>query len=300
MPENFQLGLIGHPVKHSLSPLLHEAALSYLGLKGGYRLFDIDPIDLESSLFELGKQGLRGVNVTIPHKQAVMPFLTELTDEAKYVGAVNTIVFDDDGKRLTGHNTDVYGFSKSLTEALEREHVDKLWSKAVLVIGCGGAARAVVAGLCDLGYYDIAVYGRDSQKAHTFVSSLAKSFGSKGDLLLQSNLLRVIENLEDENEIRSKLLLVNATPMGQDAKPLPDWFSACVSNLDRRAFIYDLVYSKMDMATPLEELAQSKGYASIDGLDMLIYQAARAFEIWTSRAVPVECMRGALEQLGRC
>lgn len=272
----------------------------YHGLRGTYRLFDIDPIDLESTLPELGKQGLRGVNVTIPHKQAVMPFLPELSDEAKYVGAVNTIVFDKDGRCQTGHNTDVYGFSKSLSEALDREHIDKEWSKSVIVIGCGGAARAVVAGLCDLGYFDIAVYGRDSQKARMFVSSLAKSFGSKGDLLLQSNLLRVIENLEDEDELRNKFLLVNATPMGQDAKPLPDWFSSCVAKLDRRAFIYDLVYSKMDMATPLEELARSKGYASIDGLDMLVYQAARAFEIWTGLAVPADCMRNALERIGRC
>jgi len=300
VPEVFQLGLIGHPVKHSLSPLLHEAALLYLGLKGEYRLFDIAPENLESSLAEIAKRGLRGVNVTIPHKQAVMPFLTELSEEAGYVGAVNTIVFDDGGRSRKGHNTDVYGFSKSLSEALERERIDTQWSKSVVVVGCGGAARAVVAGLCELGYFDISVYGRDSEKAQTFVSSLAKSMGSKGDLLLQSNLLRVIANLEDENALRNKFLLVNATPMGQDSKPLPDWFSACVAKLDRRALIYDLVYSRMDMATPLEDLAQSKGYASIDGLDMLIYQAARAFEIWTGRAVPAECMKEALERLGRC
>ncbi len=297
---DFQLGLIGHPVKHSLSPLLHEAALLYSGLKGEYVLFDVDPKRLESSLQELAARGLRGVNVTIPHKQAVMPFLTELSDEARYVGAVNTIVFEDGGKTWQGHNTDVYGFSKSLSEALEREHVDKEWSKAVLVVGCGGAARAVVAGLCDLGYMDISVYGRDSEKAKSFVSSIAKSFGPKGDLLLQSNLLRAVESIEDEQMLGTKFLLVNATPMGQDAKPLPDWFSECVSKLDRRAFIYDLVYSRMDMATPLEDLAQSLRLASIDGLDMLIYQAARAFEIWTGHAVPAECMKNALERTGRC
>lgn len=267
----------------------------------------------------LKKNGFNGVNVTIPHKQAVMPLLDEIVDGAESVGAVNTIVFDDvknvkkdlDGaknvnadqtnalenvsRRSTGHNTDVYGFSKSLVETLQHEQIDTEWSKSAIVIGCGGAARAVVAGLYELGYLDISIFGRDKQKANDFVVQLAKSLGPRGQLLIESSLLRCVESLTDEI-LSTKFILINATPAGQNEEPLPDWLSNAVGKLDKRALVYDLVYSKTEFPTALEECSRANSLASVDGLDMLIYQAARAFEIWTGRTVPPDCMKASLNR----
>lgn len=273
----------------------------------------------------LKKNGFNGVNVTIPHKQAVMPLIDEIVDDARSVGAVNTIVFDDvsnvrsDNKsvfddaenagaksnalenassRSTGHNTDVYGFSKSLAETLKHEQIDTEWSKSAIVLGCGGAARAVVAGLCELGYLDISIFGRDKQKANDFVVQLAKSLGPRGQLLLEGSLLRCVESLTDEI-LSTKFVLINATPAGQNEEPLPDWLSNAVAKLDKRALVYDLVYSKTEFPTPLEECARANSLASVDGLDMLVYQAARAFEIWTGRTVPPDCMKAGLNRAFR-
>lgn len=293
MPDKkkYLLGLIGHPVKQSLSPLLHEAALSFHHLQGEYRLLDIHPDELPSKFDELKGLGFDGVNVTIPHKQAVMPLLNEVVADAKSVGAVNTIVFS--GDKAIGHNTDVYGFARSLNEAIVREKIDTDWSKSVLLIGCGGAAKAVVAGLCELGFLDISVFGRDSKKSNIFVRELANSLGPRGQLLLEGAMLRTVERL-DEDSLSAKFLLVNATPAGQSGEPLPDWFSESLARLDKRTLVYDLVYSKTEFPTALEECARKLSLPSVDGLDMLVYQAARAFEIWTGLAVPADCMKVAV------
>jgi shikimate dehydrogenase len=300
--ERYRLGLIGHPVKQSLSPLLHEAALSFHGLDGTYELIDIEPGRLPAEFAAIKKNGFKGINVTIPHKQLVMPLLDEVVDDAKQVGAVNTIVFSGGGGSgsgsgaiCIGHNTDVYGFSKSLSEAIDNERIDTEWSKSVLVVGCGGAARAVVAGLCEMGYLDISIFGRDKNKSREFVTQFAKSLGPKGELLIDSSLLRSVESLDDEI-LSSKFLIVNATPAGQNGEPLPDWLHGAVAKLDKRALVYDLVYSKNDFPTALEECARSLSIASVDGLNMLIYQAARAFEIWTGKSVPPDCMKAGLKR----
>lgn len=295
MPDKkkYLLGLIGHPVKHSLSPLLHEAALSFHNMHGEYCLLDIHPDALPAKFDELKRSGFVGVNVTIPHKQAVMPLLDEVVPDAKSIGAVNTIVFS--GEKTVGHNTDVYGFARSLQEAIERENINTDWCRSVLVVGCGGAAKAVVAGLCELGFLDISVFGRDSKKASNFVAELANSLGPRGQLLFEGSLLRCIERL-DEESLSAKFLLVNTTPAGQNGEPLPDWFSEALSKLDKRSLVYDLVYSKTEFPTALEECARKHSLSSVDGLDMLVYQAARAFEIWTGLAVPADCMKVGLRR----
>jgi len=294
--KKYLFGLIGHPVSHSLSPQLHGAAFAYHGLVGDYRLLDVKPEKIASEFETIKKKGFNGINVTIPHKQAVMPLLDEVSTEAGQVGAVNTIAFD--GGKCIGYNTDVYGFSKSLGEAIERENIDTEWSKSALVVGCGGAARAVVAGLCEMGYFDISIFGRDKTKACEFVSTLCKSFGPRGELLRESSLLRAIDSL-DEETIAGKFLFVNATPLGQRGEALPGWFSESMAKLDRRALVYDLVYSRDENPTPTEALARANNLSSIDGLDMLVYQAARAFEIWTGLSVPAETMKHGLNFPGR-
>lgn len=292
--KKYLLGLIGHPVKHSLSPLLHEAALSFHNLNGEYRLLDIQPDQLAVKFDELKRTGFDGVNVTIPHKQAVIPLLDEVVEDARSVGAVNTIVFS--GGKTVGHNTDVYGFSRALRDAIDRENIDTNWSKSVLVIGCGGAAKAVVAGLCEMGFLDISIFGRDFKKSSKFVVELANSLGPRGQLLIEGSMLRSVEQLNEES-LSAKFLLVNATPVGQNGEPLPDWFSEALARLDKRTLIYDLVYSKTEYPTTLEERARALSLPSVDGLDMLVYQAARAFEIWTGRAVPSDCMKAGLRRM---
>ncbi len=289
--KQYLLGLIGHPVKHSLSPLLHEAALSFHRLDGEYRLLDIQAAQLAVKFDELKRSGFDGVNVTIPHKQAVIPLLDEVVEDARSVGAVNTIVFS--GGKTVGHNTDVYGFSRALSDAIDRENIDTNWSKSVLVIGCGGAAKAVVAGLCEMGFLDISIFGRDFRKSSNFVVEIANSLGPRGQLLIEGSMLRSVEHLNEES-LSAKFLLVNATPAGQNGEPLPDWFSEALARLDKRTLVYDLVYSKNEYPTVLEERARALSLSSVDGLDMLVYQAARAFEIWTGRAVPSDCMKAGL------
>jgi shikimate dehydrogenase len=292
--KKYLFGLIGHPVKHSLSPLLHEAAFSFHNLDGEYRLLDIQPEQLTLKFDELKRSGFDGVNVTIPHKQAVIPLLDQVVEDAWSIGAVNTIVFSD-GKTV-GHNTDVYGFSRALEDAIARENIDTNWSRSVLVIGCGGAAKAVVAGLCEMGFLDISIFGRDSKKASKFVLELASSLGPRGRLLIDGAMLRSVECLNEES-LSAKFLLVNATPAGQNGEPLPDWFSEALAQLDKRTLVYDLVYSKTEYPTVLEGRARALCLPSVDGLDMLIYQAARAFEIWTGLAVPSDCMKAGLSRM---
>ncbi|MBX9667050.1 MAG: shikimate dehydrogenase [Candidatus Obscuribacterales bacterium] len=280
-----------------MSPCLHEAALSYCGLTGEYQLLDTGLHTLSDSFARVKRLGFNGVNVTIPHKENIIKLLDDVSQEAKQIGAVNTIKFSKNGT-ATGFNTDVFGFSKSLTEALKRESIDTEWSRSTLVLGSGGAARAVVAGLMELGYLDISVFARTKEKGTEFVKDLCRKLGPKGELMFESTAIRAVDSL-DESVLNDKSILINATPIGMDGNPPPDWLLGAISSLDRRAFIYDLVYSRLtDQPTPIESVAQLLGLSSIDGTAMLIFQALRAFEIWTGMQVPVDCMKNALAR--RC
>ncbi len=266
--------------------------MSYHGLTGEYQLVDTGLHTLSDSFSRVKCLGFHGVNVTIPHKESIIKLLDEVSEEAKQIGAVNTILFSKNGS--CGYNTDVFGFSKSLDEALKRANIDTDWSRSTLVLGAGGAARAVIAGLMDLGYLDISVFARSKEKSTAFVKDLCQKLGPKGELMLESTAIRPVDTL-DESVLNDKSIVVNATPIGMDGNPPPDWLLSAISSLDRRAFIYDLVYSRLtDQPTPIESIAQLLGLASIDGTEMLIYQALRAFEIWTGLLVPVDCMKNAL------
>ena len=264
------VGLIGWPVEHSRSPLMHNAAFAARGLDWEYVLLPTPPDQLRAILDRIRRGELAGANVTIPHKSAVMPLLDEIDSVAQAVGAVNTIVVRDG--RLIGRNTDVIGFTRALSEM----NVD-VGGKPCAVLGAGGAARAVVHALGELGGH-VTIYARDVAKARALI-------GPDGHARSLNDLAR----LE-----RETTLVVNATPVGMaphaDASPWPDDV-----RLPASALAFDLIYNPR--RTCWMDQAERCGARSINGLAMLLYQGAAAFEMWTGQAAPIDVMRAALERV---
>ncbi|MGB7376386.1 MAG: shikimate dehydrogenase [Rivularia sp. (in: cyanobacteria)] len=275
------LGIIGHPVEHSLSPLMQNAALAKLELDYTYLPFPIQPQNLAKALDGFAAIGVMGFNATIPHKQAIIPLLCEVEPIAQAVGAVNTVVRQDD--RWIGTNTDVEGFIAPL-----RSH-DKNWSQInAVVLGNGGAARAVVAGCSQLGCASVFVVGRNLQKLKEFRDSWQ-------DSPIQVNLQ--IHQWDSLPEIiKEANLLINTTPMGMYPKiedsPLD---VGLFTHLPKDAIVYDLIYTPSP--TKFLQYAQQADKTAIDGLEMLVQQGAAALKIWLQReSVPVDVMRQTLQQ----
>ena len=293
--QTFKLGLIGYPLSHSLSPKIHTAALQSCGLKGDYSLDPIPPDDrqgLKDLLNRVRYGELHGLNVTIPHKQNVIPFLDELTLTAKSIGAVNTIYLRDN--KLIGDNTDAAGFltdlksflakSSSPNRAERRKTKSKLQEglgvreKTALVLGAGGSARAVVYALVNDGW-DVTIAARRIEQSQ----ELAMQFGN----------IRVIEFNLQTFQLPNFQLILNTTPLGMspniDQSPWPENIS-----FPKDAAIYDLVYNPGE--TKLVRDARLQGLQATTGLGMLIEQAALAFETWTSCNPSREILQASLEQ----
>lgn len=294
-PLSFHLGLIGFPLGHSLSPKIHAAALTACGLQGGYSLFPISPDDklgLTNLLARVRNGEIHGLNVTIPHKQNVIPLLDELTPTAQAIGAVNTIYLRD-GK-LIGHNTDAPGFLADLRRFLANRQSSTIAvsagvenRKSALILGAGGSARAVVYSLLADGW-NVTLAARRIEQAN----QLASTF---------TNLQLPISNYQSSlttyqlpltHPLSSFSLLVNSTPLGMspnvDQSPLPE-NTMIPSNIA----IYDLVYNPRQTKLVRDALAQ--GCLAVTGLGMLIEQAALAFEIWTGSPADRDVMRKAVE-----
>ena len=273
-----RLGLIGFPLSHSLSPKIHTAALQSCGLEGDYSLFPIHPDDkqsLKDLLFRVRSGEIHGLNVTIPYKQNVIPFLDELTPTAKSIGAVNTIYLHNN--RLIGDNTDAQGFLLDLKKFLTTE-TQRHGDLNALVLGAGGSARAVVYALVNDGW-DVTIAARRMEQSQ--------------ELALQFRKANAIE-FNPQTFQRSDLqLIVNTTPVGMtpniDGSPWPE-------NLPfpKNAAIYDLVYNPRE--TKLVRDARCQGLNATTGLGMLIEQAALSFEIWTGYKPPREVMFEAVDQ----
>ncbi len=271
------LGVVGYPIEHSLSPLMHNAAIARLDLDYVYLPFLVAPESLAVALAGFGVMGVVGFNVTIPHKQAILPMLTEVSPVAAAVGAVNTVLRKDEG--WLGTNTDVEGFVAPL---LGRD-----WSGTVAVIlGNGGAARAVVAGCCQLGCAEIYVVGRNQGKLAAF---------SQGWDSLVSERLRVCVWDQLSSLIPQATLLVNATDvgMGKNIGQSPIGFEE-MRLLPDGAIAYDLIYNPSP--TKFLQLATERGLRAIDGAEMLVQQGAAALKLWLQLpTVPVDVMRQALQ-----
>lgn len=275
------LGVIGHPVEHSLSPVMHNAAIASLNLDYVYLPLPIKPSDLEVALAGFAAIDLVGFNVTIPHKQAIVPLLSAVSPLAQEVGAVNTIYRTDTGS-FAGTNTDIAGFIAPLAD-------DKRdWSQTVaIILGNGGAARAIVAGCAKLGCTSIHIVGRHQQKLNAFQQSWGNSPLAAN---LHVHLWEELPVLLPQAD-----LLVNTTPIGMfphiDQSPLD---AALIAKLPQGTIAYDLIYNPRP--TQFLQLAQAQGAMIIDGLEMLVQQGAVALQIWLQQPAPVEVMRQALQQ----
>ncbi|MFO7820404.1 MAG: shikimate dehydrogenase, partial [Halanaerobacter sp.] len=270
-------GLFGYPVEHSLSPAMHNDAFQELGLNHVYLPFSVDPDNLEEAVAGVRGLNIAGVNVTIPHKQEVIPFLDDLSEEAELIGAVNTIV--NQKGTLTGHNTDGRGFIRSLKEETDFAATE---GKALL-IGAGGAARAIAFQLALAGIEELVISDLDSAKAENLSDEIDKNLDLE---------VRAVEQEEVDDLIAELDLLVDATPVGMhphvDVDPV---VSAEV--MHDELIVYDVVYNPRE--TVLLQAAQEAGAQAVSGLGMLLYQGVIAFEIWTGEEAPVEVMRSALE-----
>jgi shikimate dehydrogenase len=275
------LGVIGHPVEHSLSPVMHNAALAKLGLDYVYLPFPIAPENLATAIAGFASIGIVGFSITIPHKQTILPLLSTISPIAQVIGAVNTVTRE--GDTWVGTNTDVEGFIAPLQTTYHQD-----WSqKKAVILGNGGAARAVVAGCIQLGLAEIHVVGRNWQKLQAFRQSWQNSpFADQ---------FQIHEWTELPNLLHQANLLVNTTPIGMyphiNDSPLS---SQEISYLPQEAIVYDLIY--IPKPSKFLHLAETQGAIIIDGLEMLVQQGAAALKIWLQReTVPVTEMRQALQ-----
>lgn len=251
-------GLIGSPVAHSRSPQLHQHWLRNFGIKGFYVPMDVAHGDLEQVIRTLPRMGFVGVNVTIPHKEAVMAIADLITDRATLIGAANTLIFRKDGK-IHADNTDGYGFIENLRSGAPNWTAK---SGPAVVLGAGGAARAVVASLSDAGVPDIILSNRTRVRAE----KLKQDFGQR---------VRVVDWVQAGNVIDEAALVVNTTSLGMVGKPE---LRVPLDGLTPDKVVTDLVYTPLK--TPLLQTAEAAGCTVVDGLGMLIHQAVPAFERW--------------------
>ncbi len=272
------IGLLGDPVAHSRSPQIHNAAFAACGLDYVYVPFPVTAAELPDAVAGLRALGLRGANVTVPHKVAAAGLLDELDETAAALGAVNTIVVD--GGRLRGFNTDVAGFARALGEVW----VEPAAAPRVLLLGAGGAARAVALALADLGLATTVV-NRDLANAERLVETI---FAARPRAELAAAPLAAL----DAALVGAHDLLVNATSLGLPGTgKVP---AALADNVLRGQVVVDLVYG--EGPTDFLAAARARGAGTVDGLSMLVWQAAAAFELWTGVPAPVQVMRDAAER----
>lgn len=271
------VGLIGWPVEHSLSPAMHNAAFAALELPWAYVPLPVKPTSVEHAMRGLAALSFAGVNVTVPHKQAVIRYLDELNDAAQITGAVNTVHIKD-GK-YSGYNTDAVGFLNSLVEADCHPKAMR-----VAVLGAGGAARAVVFALAKAEAQAVTVFNRTAERAAFLVDDLADIFPDS-HLSFAPLTSQALVDLKDDVD-----LVINTTSVGmapdKDSCPWPDDVP-----IPKQAAFCDLVYNPLE--TVLLARARAAGNLTIDGLGMLVHQGAYAFEIWTGQKPPIEIMRRA-------
>lgn len=269
--ERLVVPLVGQPIAYSLSPVFQQAAFDHAGIAARYELWETAPADLAARVARLREPGYLGANVTVPHKEAVLPLLDLVAPLAARIGAVNTIVKDQG--RLRGENTDAGGFIAPLRE----RGVDFAAWRAVL-LGAGGAARAVAFALLDAGVRELAIANRTLARAATLAAALAD----------RRARVHALSDPALGQALASAALLVDATAGGWQGAP-PALAPELLARLPAEALVYDLTYQE----TPLLRLAAARGLTTLDGFPMLIEQGALAWEHWTGRTAPREVMWAA-------
>jgi shikimate dehydrogenase len=266
--------LIGHPVAHSLSGAMQQAAFDEQGIDASYELWDRAPISLVESIGEIRGDDFLGANVTIPHKERVVPLVDRLTEEAQATGAVNTITRE--GRRLIGHNTDVPGFKVALDKLVGRQKMPR----HAVVLGAGGGGRAVVYGLVREGFQRVVVFNRHLHRAEALVKHFGRSAAH-----MELRAMPWHESIIEAELAKSKIL-VNATSIGLtgDVSPIPG------ETIPPELLVLDLIYRK----TKLLRDAEAAGCVVADGELMLLHQGGAAFTLWTGRPAPIDVMQRAL------
>lgn len=273
-------GLLGHPIKHSYSPLIHNVAFQLLNLDYVFLPFDVPPASLKTSLKGMIALGIKGFNITIPHKENITQFMNNVSEEASIIGAVNTVV-NDLGK-LNGYNTDVNGIYETLVPFKE-----EITGNEVSVVGAGGAARAVIYTL--IRYFKpstIYLINRTEQRAETLKSYFRdkmKYDSFKTRELFPPDLIDVFKNSK---------LIVNATSVGMFPDS-DDTITSLSNSFAKGQIVFDLVYNPP--MTQLLKTAAAEGATTIDGLKMLVHQAAKSFELWTGEIMPVDEIHKTLQ-----
>jgi shikimate dehydrogenase len=273
-------GVIGDPIEHTLSPTMHNAAFNHLKLDFVFLAFRVKAAQLENAMRGMRGLGIRGLNVTMPHKNAVIKYLDEVDPTVKFLGSANTIL--NDNGRLLGFNTDGVGALKAM-----RENGVELDGKKLLLLGAGGAAKAIAFSLAkEVG--ELVILNRVSEKAKELAEALSATYGKKvvGEALSPSVIQK---SLQDAH------IVINATSVGMhphvsQSLVAPQWLKPDLT-------VMDIVYNPVE--TKLAKDAKAAGANVISGVEMLLYQGAASFEIWTGRSAPIEVMRkAALNKLG--
>ena len=271
---SLKLGIIGYPIGHSISPVFQQAGLDHLGMDATYQAWEVEPDHVAGFLQGLRDAEILGINVTVPHKEAVIPHLDQVDDWATAAGAVNTIV--NRNGRLTGHNTDGFGFIRALQRAGSFEPRDR----RVLIIGAGGAARGVILSLIREGVGHLIIANRTASRAHR-LNQMARDNGvTAQSISLDPSAVATAAASAD--------LIVNCTSIGmahgsdEQGSPL-SW-----EQIPATAMVNDLVYNPLE--TPLLREAVQAGASTLSGIHMLVYQGAASFEMWTHQEAPVAVM----------
>lgn len=274
------LGLLGHPIKHTYSPFIHNVAIELKKLNYIYLPFDVPVSNLKNALRGMVAFGIKGFNITIPHKENILQFLNDVSDEAAIIGAVNTIV-NDHGK-LSGYNTDVYGILETLNP-----YKESINGERVCVVGAGGAARAVIYTL--IRYFKprrVVLINRTEERAE----SLKNYFKDK----MKFDSFKTMELFPPDmiSVFKESKLIINATPIGMFPDS-DDSITTLEDSFFKDQVVFDLVYNPPQ--TRLLQIASKKGAITVTGLKMLVYQAAKSFELWTGEQMPVDEIHKSLQ-----
>ena len=270
--------VVANPIKHSISPFIHNSAFEATNTNGVYLAWEVDATELAETVANIRRYQMYGINLSMPYKEQVIPYLDQLSAEACLIGAVNTVV-NREGT-LIGYNTDGKGFFKSLPSF-------KISRKRLVLLGAGGAAKAILAQAILDGVSQISVFVRSSsmEKTRPYLEKIQNATGFRVDLFA----LEDVQDLQDS--ITQADLLVNATSVGMDgsSQPIP---TSIV--LPEKLLVADVIYQPFE--TPFLKWARNQGNQSINGLGMLLYQAAEAFELWTGKEMPTDQIWELLKQ----
>ena len=270
--------VVANPIKHSISPFIHNSAFEATNTNGVYLAWEVDATELAETVANIRRYQMYGINLSMPYKEQVIPYLDQLSEEACLIGAVNTVV-NREGT-LIGYNTDGKGFFKSLPSF-------KISKKRLVLLGAGGAAKAILAQAILDGVSQISVFVRSSsmEKTRSYLEKIQNATGFRVDLFA----LEDVQNLQDS--ITQADLLGNATSVGMDgsSQPIP---TSIV--LPEKLLVADVIYQPFE--TPFLKWARNQGNQSINGLGMLLYQAAEAFELWTGKEMPTDQIWESLKQ----